>query len=316
MSNKIIGKDAEGNNIIQFDSPIYGRDQLVEGVNVGGLFKFKTLGTYPVDDPWIMLVYGRSKAGKTYFIGTAGPRLLYVNIGLGVRTLQSPAFKERYPEAAEGIIVVDITGNKPGSPTQAFDALVKSVNYALKNFPDQFDTIAIDEASAVSRVAMDTAMELVTSQRTGGKGRKDSLEHFVSPEIQDYKVEMEMIEWLFENLIPECKRARKNLIIGAHEKQVFGRPQKIGDEAPLLKTLPGFTGKSFPDRVPAYFDDVWHFEAVGGEGNRVYRARTAGTESRIGGSRNGGVFNTIEPDPNYLSMLARVKAGTPLPKRK
>lgn len=268
---------------------------------------FKRLIEYNPGESWILLYYGPSKSGKTYFSGTAGPRTLFINIGDGIETLMAPAFVNRYREASRNMIMADIRERNPQGAAEAFDMSCDAIAHALRVFPEKFDTVVLDEATAFRKYAMNKSMELNTEARTQGKARDKRTEEFVKPDIGDYGTEMQMIEWFLGNYIPRFKEANKNFIMLAHERQVFVKGKKIGDEQTLKKIQPGFTGKTFPDTVPAYFDDVWHSEVVGGGTNVVYRARTAGSEMEVGGARHGGIFSTVETDPNFLKMLDRIK---------
>jgi hypothetical protein len=276
---------------------------------------FKRLHVYQPGQSWIMMGYGPSKSGKTYFAGTAGARTLFLNIGDGIETLMAPAFTTRYPDA-KNMIVTDIRETNPQNVAEAFDKTTDAIDHAMKHFPDKFDTVVLDEATAFRKYAMNKATELNTESRTRGAARAKRTEEFVKPDIGDYGTEMQMIEWFLGQYIPMFKEAGKHFIMLAHERQVFGKPAKIGDEPVLKKVQPGFTGKTFPDSVPAYFDDVWHSEQVGGGTNVVYRFRTAGDEDEIGGSRHGGIFSVVETDPNFQNMLSRIKAAQPLPRRR
>ena len=278
------------------------------------LFRFKRLGEYKPGESWILLYYGPSKAGKTFFAGTAGARTLFINVGDGLETLMSPAFTSRYPEAKD-MIIVDIRETNPQGMAEAFDRVGDAIYYALKEFPEKFDVIVLDEATAFRKYAMNKSMELNTDARRAGAARAKRTEDFVKPDIGDYGTEMQMIEWFLGTFIPIFKENKKHFIMLAHERQTFSKAPKIGDDPVLKRVLPGFTGKTFPDQVPQYFDDVFHAEVVGGGSNVVYRVRTAGSESEIGGARHGGIFSTVESDPNYLKMLDRIKRAAALPRR-
>jgi hypothetical protein len=275
-------------------------------------FVFKRLGEYEPGQSWILLYYGPSKTGKTYFAGTAGARTLFINVGDGIETLMAPAFVNRYRDASREMIMVDIRETNPQGIAEAFDRMCDAVAYALKKFPDKFDTIVLDEATALRKYAMNKATELNTGARKNSATRAKRTEAFMEPDIGDYKTEMQMIEWFLGNFTPQFKEAGKNFLMLAHERQVFQKASTIGGEQTLKKIQPGFTGKTFPDTVPAYFDDVWHSEVVGGGTNVVYRARTAGSEMEVGGARHGGIFSTVELDPNFLKMLERIKQSNNL----
>lgn len=290
-----------------------GADEAIEDFGDGKtVFRFKRLKDRNPGEAWIQMYYGPSKAGKTYYAGTAGPRTLFINIGEGLETLMAPAFTSRYPES-KGMIVVDIRDTD--EKIDAFDMTTDAIDHALLKFPDKFDNIILDEATAFRKFALNKAMDLNTSQRTTTT-RKSRSEEYVKAEIGDFGVEMDMVEWFLGEYIPKFKEAGKNFLMLAHERQIFSKPAKIGDEPTLKRVLPGFTGKTFPDKVPSFFDDVWRAEVVGSGTNVVYRARTAGNEQEMGGARHGGIFNVVEPDPNFLKMLNRIKAAQPLPKRR
>jgi hypothetical protein len=306
------------------DGAVFIPTQFDQALADGCQYQFKRLKDRKPGESWILLYYGASGSGKTFFCGTAGPRTLFINIGLGMETLSSPAFKLRYPEAAE-MIFIDITEkvNERGVlvAAEAFDLITDAIDYALDKFPNDFDTIVIDDATYMRRAAMNRALEINAGIRTQPNARSVNINEFTVPEIQDYGREMQMIEWFLIQYVPKLRTLKKNLVMTAHERNIYGKPARIGDQPPLLKTVAGFTGKTFPDQIPAYFDDVFRAEAVGGGEQVVYRARTAGAEydatnatasgALLGKARHGGIFKTVEPDPNFLRFLQRIRAGQP-----
>jgi hypothetical protein len=283
-----------------------GADEFVSAVGVP--FRFKRLKYRKPGESWILLVYGPSKKGKTFFAGTAGPRTLYVNTGEGLETLMSPAFTSRYPESKD-MIVVDIRDSNPQGEADGFSMVGEAIGYALDNFPDQFDNVVLDDSTFFRELALRRAMQDNTAARKKGEKRESRMEEFVKADIADIGTEMNMIEWFLAKFIPLFKRYSKNFIMLAHERQVFGKPPQIGDEAPHQKTYPGFSGKTFPDKVPAYFDDVWHAEAIRAGSTTIYQMRTAGTSIEMAGTRHGGIFAPEERDPNFQTLLAKIKAS-------
>jgi hypothetical protein len=209
------------------------------------------------------------------------------------------------------MIVVDIRESNPKGASEAFDMTTDVIIHSLKNFPNTFDTIILDEATAFRKYALNKAMELNTDARTKIK-RESRMEEYVKADVGDFGEEMNMINWFLGQYIPKFKEAGKHFLMLAHERQVFSKPAKIGDDPILSRVLPGFTGKTFPDQVPSFFDDVFHSEVLmDGSGNAVYQIRTAGNSLQVGGTRNGGIFNTIETNPNFLEMLNRIKLAKP-----
>jgi hypothetical protein len=75
----------------------------------------------------------------------------------------------------------------------------------------------------------------------------------VKPDIGDYGTEMQMIEWFLGQYVPKFKEAGKHFHHARTRTAGVQKPGKIGDEPVLKKVQPGFTGKTFPDTVPAYF---------------------------------------------------------------
>lgn len=289
-------------------SDVGGTDEFVDKDT---RFKFKRLTDLTPGASWILLIYGPSKAGKTYFAGTSGPRTLYINTGEGIDTLMSPAFTSRYPER-RNMIVVDIREQDPNGVPQAFDMVTDVIDHAMKHFPEKFDTVVLDDATFTRSFAMNKAVELNSSLRTKGAKRANPREEYVKVDIGDYGEEMKMIEWFLSQYVPVFKGAQKHFICLAHERQIFAKPGNIGDEPVLKRIVPAFTGKTFPDKVPAYFDDVMHAEQISdASGNTTYRMRTAGNDMEMAGVRHGGVFGTVEPNPDFLKMLAKIKAAQP-----
>lgn len=270
-------------------------------------YKFKRLKDRTPGESWILMVYGSSKTGKTFFAGTAGSRTLFINIGEGIETLMAPAFKLKYPDYSP--IIVDI--REAEDLTSAFDMVADAIDFALKTFPEKFDTIVLDEATSFRKFALNKAMELNTQARTQSK-RGDRRKEYVKADIGDYGTEMDMIEWFLGEYVPIFKGANKHFLMLAHERQIFGKPGKIGDEAVLRRILPGFTGKTFPDKVPAFFDDVFHSEvAMDAASNARYELRCAGNDMEMGGTRHGGIFEITEKNPDFLKMLGRIQAAQP-----
>lgn len=253
----------------------------------------------------ILLYYGPSGSGKTFFCGTAGPQLLFINIGHGQETLLSPHFTKRYPSAKD-MLIVDV--NESLTISTAFDEVTDIIDTAMKFKRDRFDTIALDDATFLRRSAMNKAIELNT--RKAREGKKPT-EEYIKPDPGDYGVEMQIVEWFLATYIPIFKQEGINFIMTAHERHIYKKGgdsrDSFNQEPVLAKVLPGFTGKTFPDQVPAYFDDVFHSEVVGGQGNQFYRCQTVGSEVDRRKSRHGGIFEGTIVNPNFRKMLTQIR---------
>lgn len=260
------------------------------------------------------LIFGGSGTGKTWFAGTAGPRTLFVNIGNGIRTLESIGFLKKYPDAAQ-MLTVDVTEKltHTGLPeaATAFDTISDVVDFCLDKRSDEFDTIVIDDASALKQFAMNKGLELnqkIGKSQSLSKGKQLELQ---VKAIQDYGIEMDLIEQFLDGYCRICREAGKNFIVTAHERTIYKKGDTPGEIPTIYKIKPGFTGQTFPDQVPRHFDWVFHSEVVAAGGGPVYRMNTVGDEIITGKCRDAGVFQTIEKNPNLKEMLDRVKPNLP-----
>ena len=122
-------------------------------------FQFETLDNIRRGDSETLLLYGGAGTGKTFFTGTAGPRTLFINIGNGISTIQSPFFRSKYPSAGQMLVVTlveDFDKNGAVRSAKLWDSVTEVIENALVEIPDKFDTIVIDDATALRRAAMTT----------------------------------------------------------------------------------------------------------------------------------------------------------------
>lgn len=276
--------------------------------------EFHFLNEVPRGEAETFLVYGASGTGKTWFSGTAGPRTLVIDNGNGLTTLQSPAFRKLYPDANPIVVSLSERIGPRGTfeMAEVYDAICDTIDHALEKFSDRFDTIVVDDATQLRKGALNKGLEI--NQATGkSKTLKDSKERYdiVSPAVQDYGVEMNLVEQFIAGYTTICKEAGKHFILNAHERLTYRKGDKIGDPPVLAKTSPGFTGQTFPDNVPAYFDHVWYMQVVGNGSNRVWRATTQGHETLSAKTRMAGVFETLEANPNFLNIIQRIRESSP-----
>jgi hypothetical protein len=260
------------------------------------------------------LYYGGSGVGKTMYVGSAGPRTLIVNIGNGIVTIRSPEAKRRYYKDGKMPIVVTIREEidketKVFKVARAFDQVEEAIVIGLDHFADQFDTIAIDDASYLRTFAMNKGLEMsdeLNKSQSLKKGRETGAIMFA---VQDYGAEMKLIEDFVTQTIDFCKDAGKHLLLTAHERWTWRkiRDQQgkvIGEEVDKVK--PGFTGRTFPDDVTKHFDLVWRADVVQANPLSVYRAQTEMSKGITAKSRYPGVFESIEKSPNFLAVVARI----------
>lgn len=272
---------------------------------------FRRLVELPPGDSVTCLVYGAAKTGKTWFLGSAGERTLFLSNGNGDETLKSILFRENVGANPMVVKIEDPIDPETGLPLDAvaLELMKDTINYAMVNMNDQFDTICIDDSTALRKSAFWKG--LLLNDKTGKSKTLASVkaDEVITSTVQDYGIEMQIVMQFFVMLIDMCKKHKKHLLIGAHERYTYRKGDKIGDLPTLVRIRPAFTGQTFPDDVAALFDCVFHSEAVGGGSNTAYRMRTSGDEVLVAGNRYGGTFATVEPNLKFTDMLRRIKDG-------
>lgn len=282
---------------------------------------FQTLDEIRPYEAITMLYYGGSGVGKTMFVATAGSRTLIINIGDGLVTIQGEWARKQFYKDGLPIVATIREERDPKTgvfkAADAFDKVKDAIEWAMDKFPDRFDTIAVDDATQLRAFAMNKGLELneqFNRSKTLAEAKKSG--GYV-PAVQDYGVEMDLIEAFVTDTVAFCKAEKKHFILTAHERHIF-KPmkdqsgKKIGEE--LDKIRPGFTGKTFPDDITAHFDLVWRAEAVRTGGGTVYRAYTEDSMGIKAKSRYPGVFKNPEINPNFLKIIATIKAANPTAK--
>jgi len=274
--------------------------------------------------PWesvIMLFYGGSGVGKSVFCGTAGPRTLIINIGNGITPLLSGWARERYYK--EGLPIVATINEEMDRKTgffvaaDAFDKVKSAIDWAMDHFPDRFDTIAVDDATALKAFAMNKGLELnedFQRSKTAAQAKKEKNFGAFVPAVQDYGAEMDLIENFIADTVAFCRTEKKHFLLTAHERFTYKKLKDqsgkvIGEE--VDKTRPGFTGRTFPDEITAHFDLVWRAEALRTGGGTIYRAQTEDRMNIKAKSRYPKVFKDPEVEPNFLNIIAQIKRANP-----
>lgn len=279
--------------------------------------EFHFLSEKPKGEAQSFLNYGGAGSGRTRFAGTAGDRALFIDNGNGFSTLQSPAF-----QASVGANPIIATLNEKLGKRGVFesaevhDAICDTLDFALEKFSDRFDVVIIDDATQLRRGAMNKALE-INEATNKSQTNKNIVERYdvVAPAVQDYGMEMAIVEQFVANYIGICKKAGKHFIMNAHERLTYRKGDKIGDPPVLVRTAPGFTGATFPDQIPSYFDNVWYFQALGSGNSRIYRITTQGHESLMAKTRMAGVFGVTEESSgkdkiDFKEVIRRIKETT------
>lgn len=259
-----------------------------------------------------LLLYGPSGTGKTYFAGTAGVNSVIVNTGKGIETLLAPAFTSKYSQGKVVDISEDISKGYLKNVT-AFDMVCRVFDDLLTK---PYQTVILDDCTALRRYAMNKGLTLNAASGKSSSLGASQLARVPLPAIQDFGLEMGLIEQFMSYYTEAFKDAKKNLILLAHERIAYNKSTKIGDTPTVRKVSPGFTGQTFPDQVPAYFDCVWHSE-VRRSGKSIYQIRTSGDSILTAKTRQGGILDETIIDPNFLylqKLLQLAKPPAPKPK--
>lgn len=277
--------------------------------------EFMTLDEMPASDSVTMLYYGGSGTGKTMFVGSCGPRTLLINIGNGLTTIQSDFAKKKWDT---GKMIVATIHEEMDRATglfkaaDAFDKVKNSIEWAMDNFADRFDTIAVDDATQLRAFAMNKGLELnedFQRSKTLAQGKKKG--GYILA-VQDYGAEMDLIDKFVAETVSFCKSERKHFILTAHERHIFKKVRdpsgKVTGEE-LDRIRPGFTGKTFPDDITNYFDLVWRAEVVRSGSEGVHRAYTNDSKTIKAKSRYPGVFSNPEIWPEWGKLMAKIKAS-------
>src|SRR3990167_11005965 len=100
---------------------------------------FVRLNALPIEVGVTNLVYGPAKIGKTWFAGTAGDRVLYIDTGRGLDTLRSPGFKVKFKSNPIVYSVREKINFKWSvSQAEVFDEIGHGVEYGMEKFPQDF----------------------------------------------------------------------------------------------------------------------------------------------------------------------------------
>lgn len=289
---------------------------------------FQRLSELPIDTPDNGMIYGGSKSGKTWLIGTAGDRSLIIDVGNGIETLKSPLFKKKV--GADPIIIQLREKYRSGgipSVAEVFDLVSDAIDHALATIPDKFDVIFIDELTALRRSAMLKALDF--NAGLGKSKTKEQIQKWdaFQPARQDYGAEMSLIKQFFAGYIDITAAAGKHFFVLAHERRIYtpvkNSQGKDTDEKELKEIRPSITGQQDIDELPGMFHNVWYCYTVGHlPAPVVYKIRTERDDKIMAGSRHGGLWSPIFPDPlnksewsrypegpNFLRMMEDVKAS-------
>src|SRR5690606_22988573 len=137
------------------------------------------------------------------------------------------------------------------------DALDKALY--TPSIRERFDTIAIDDATALRRFALNRSIEIMNEMQSERGGKYRRLDRYVWTDVSDKGKEIDIITWFLEEYILRIKQEKVNFMFLALVRQICGIPSRISIERPLRAIKPEFTVKKYPDDVPRFFAVVWYF---------------------------------------------------------
>lgn len=249
------------------------------------------LADWTPTDPIQILIYGKSKIGKTWGAYTF-PRPVVMDFDHGAATARNPEFVKRYglrniffEEFREKNLVKGVPQmyNAYDDACRFFDEWMKpsgkwsgSDGKVYNVGRDQFDTWVIDSGTTLSEFAQYKAV-IVMGKMKLSKTHEESLKMgLIVPKIQDYGSERSLVE----QFVDMVKSSGKNVVLICHEKEILNDAGIITDIVPLL------TGKSV-ENIPLKFDEVYNLRSKK-QGTEIIRyLQTEADGVRKVGSRYG-----------------------------
>ncbi len=266
------------------------------------------------------LIYGAKGCGKTWFAGTAGDRNLFITVGnsiTGLKTLRSPAFKDAVG-ADPWVVELHEELDEERMPVKAtlLDQVCDTIDWWLANRHDDFDTVTIDDATNTRKAAMYKGFEINQSAQLSEGWARTEKYKIPMPGIQDYGQEMKVMQWFVDTYLEILAANKKNFLFLAHERYTFNKQLNskgeviVGAADVIDKIRPAFVGKTLPDDITVNFDEVWHIVKKGTSDSAVPSLDCYGDKQILASTRHAGIFKPMEPRPNFLEFLERIKKAS------
>jgi len=277
----------------------------------------KRMSEMMADPTLSALVYGQKGCGKTWFAGTAGDRNLFITVGnsiTGLKTLRSPLFREKVG-ADPWVVELHEELDEKRMPKKAtlLDQVCVTIDEWLEKRPDDFDTVTIDDATNTRRAAMFKGFEVNQAAQLSEGWARSNQYAIPMPGIQDYGQEMKIMQWFVDTYLEILAAHGKNFLFLAHERYTFKKQLNskgdpiVGSADIIDKIRPAFVGKTLPDDITVNFDEVWHIKKEGLATSEVPILDCYGDNQILASTRHAGIFKPMEPRPNFLDFLARIK---------
>lgn len=274
------------------------------------------ISDYVLSERLRLLVYGKSKSGKTWGAGTF-PRPNFIDMDKGVSTVISPAWLaahanksdimyEQFPERGTTTRGVYSQVNGFDDACKYFDACMnpKGAKWTSTSngkvydvHPDMFDTWVLDSGTTLAEAATRKGIIIL------GQGTKPlSMTHknalasgLITLRQQDFGAERSMTEQFIDMLL----QANKHVVVIAHERENYS------ESGNLERVVPLFTGQS-TERIPLKFDEVYNLRAQKEGVNLSRKLQTVDDGIRLAGTRGLGM-----PDKtawNFAAIVAALKS--------
>lgn len=243
-------------------------------------------------DPIQVLVYGKSKVGKTWGAYTF-PRPVVMDFDKGAATARNPEFVKQYGLRDIFFEVFTEKNLIKGIPQMhnAFDDGCKFFDEWMKPKGrwsgsdgrmydvgrDMFDTWIIDSGTTLSEVAQYKAVYVMGKMKLSKTHEQGLSAGLLVPKIQDYSSERSLVE----QFVDMVKSSGKNVVLICHEKEITD-----SDSGNVIEIVPLLTGKS-AETVPLKFDEVYNLRVKKKGMDTVRYLQTEQDALRKVGSRYG-----------------------------
>ena len=223
-----------------------------------------------------VLVYGGSGTGKTFFCGTF-PKPYFFDFDGGMLTLQGRNVEyDTYKDE-----------NPTGRPTAFanFEAkLTEMYSRGWENFP--YETVVLDSMTTMQEAAM---RYIKHTNRTMSK----------MPTLQEWGMLIDKLQ----EVLYKVTSLRTHVVVTAHEQVIQD------DLTSEIMVLPLITGKKLPDRLPLWFDEVYHSRVERGkERQPVYQMMTV-AERKYKAKSRLRCFEQLETSLSFDRMMAKLRAS-------
>lgn len=248
-----------------------------------------------------IFVYGANGVGKTAeSAAVCGDRTVVITDGNGRATIRSKWWREKYKCDP---IVLEVKADETPTIPKLFDNLRNMTDELIDKHSSDWDAIVYDDLNTLRLSARNKAVDLNGTKgksQTSNEAKSGKFKDIIIPAIQDFGLEMGLVESFLRETTTYLREAGKHCIINAHERLYT----KEGTNT-IYAIKPLLTGKDTPDTIPGIFDLVWYMRVIG-SGQNTVREYITDTEAGImAKTRWGGLFKQNERS-SLKDVVARI----------